>query len=136
MDRPFLGRGWGFPTRLDADGRVVPVAGEAAVEQSIKLILQTALGERIMRPDFGCGLHAHLFAPGNVETVARMIGDIRSAITRWEPRVDLADIAVRGDDTDPSLRIVEVTAVVRSTNSRVNVVYPFYLDGGAEVADV
>lgn len=136
MDRPFLGRGWGFPTALDADGRVVPVVGEAAVEQSVRLILSTAVGERIMRPDFGCGLHGRIFDPGTTESTGQLIGDIRSALARWEHRAELVDMSIGVDDTDQSKRLIELTIQIKGTNSRFNLVYPFYVDGGAEVADV
>lgn len=136
MERPFLGRGWGFPTRLDADGRVVPVAGEEAVEQSVRLILSTAIGERIMRPEFGCGLHGRIFAPGTTESTGQLVGDIRGALARWEHRAELVDLSVGVDEVDPSKRLVELTIQIKGTNSRFNVVYPFYVDGGAEVTDV
>ncbi len=136
MDRPFLGRGWGFPTALDADGRIVPVVGEAAVEQSVRLILSTAMGERIMRPDFGCGLHGRIFDPGTTESTGQLIGDIRSALARWEHRAELVDMSIGVDETDQSKRLIELTIQIKGTNSRFNLVYPFYVDGGAEVADV
>ena len=135
MERPFLGRGWGFPTQLDADGRIVSVTGEAAVEQSVRLILSTALGERIMRADFGCGLHGRIFAPGTTESTGQLIGDIRGAIAKWEHRAELVDLSVGVDETDSSKRLIELTIQVKGTNSRFNLVYPFYTDG-AEVADV
>lgn len=136
MDRPFLGRGWGFPTALDADGRIVPVTGEAAVEQAVRLILSTAVGERVMRPDFGCGLHGRIFEPGTTEATGQLIGDIRSAIARWEHRAELVDLSIGVDETDASRRLIELTIQIKGTNSRFNLVYPFYVDGGAEVADV
>lgn len=134
MQRPYLGRGWGFPTQLDANGRIVPVEGVSAVEQSIRLILSTAVGERIMRPDFGCGLHSQLFSPGSSEATGKMLGDIRAAIAQWENRVDLIDLQLVPDDTDPARRTIELIVQIRGTNSRMNLVYPFYLDGGEEVA--
>lgn len=134
MQRPYLGRGWGFPTQLDADGRIVPVEGVSAVEQSIRLILSTALGERIMRADFGCGLHSQIFAPGSSDATGKILGDIRSAIIQWEHRVDLIDLQLVPDETDPARRTIELIVQIRGTNSRMNLVYPFYIDGGEEVA--
>jgi len=136
MERPFLGRGWSFPTQLDESGRIVPVAGEAAVEQSVRLILSTAVGERIMRADFGCGLHGRIFAPGTTEATGQLIGDIRSAIAKWEHRAELVDLSIGVDPADQSKRFIELTIQIKGTNSRFNYVYPFYTDGGAEVADV
>lgn len=136
MERPFLGRGWQFPSQIDADGRVATVSGEAAVEQSVRLILSTAVGERMMRPDFGCGLHARVFAPGSNDMAARIIGDLRKALATWEHRADLVDLDLRTDANDPARRIVELTVQIKGTNSRFNLVYPFYVDGGAEAADV
>lgn len=135
MERPYLGRGWGFPSRLDADGRIETVAGESAVEQSVRLILSTATGERIMRPDFGCDLHARVFSPGSHDMAARIIGDLRGALARWERRADLVDLDLRTDSTDPARRIIELTIQIKGTNSRFNLVYPFYVDGGAEASD-
>ncbi|MCB9761853.1 MAG: GPW/gp25 family protein [Alphaproteobacteria bacterium] len=128
MSRPFLGTGWAFPTELDENGQVITVSGEEAVRQSIVLILSTALGERVMRPEFGCGLHDQIFAPAGAETTGRLIGSVQEAVGRWEPRVELNSVRVEADPTEPTLHNMELTVTIRSTNSRFNMVFPFYLD--------
>lgn len=135
METPFLGSGWAWPAGLDPQGRIRRVAGQAAVEQAVRLIVTTALGERVMRPDFGSGLHQRVFAPGTSEALGQIIGDIRSALEQWERRAELVDLRIEVDPTDAGRRLIEMTLQLTGTNSRFNVVYPFYVDGGAEVAD-
>lgn len=124
----FLGAGWSFPTQIDAEGRVVLASYEESIRQAIWLILSTAPGERAMRPDFGCGIHDLVFAPNSPGTAGQVMGEVRSALVRWEPRIDILEVAAAPDPTRPNLLMILITYQVRSTNNRFNLVYPFYLE--------
>lgn len=128
MTREFLGVGWGAPVRTDASGRIAPASEEESIKQAIWTILATAPGERIMRPDFGCGIHDLLFAVNSAGTAGRVVSDVRRALLRWEPRIDVLDVTATPDDKEPTLLFIRIAYRVRTTNSRFNLVYPFYLE--------
>ena len=134
LSRPdFLGRGWSFPVRVDGDGRVAMTGADDGIRQSIRSILSTAPGERVMRPDFGCPLHDLVFAVNDDATAAEVSAAVREALAVWEPRVDVIDVvATPGAPTaGPGAAEVLLIAIdyeVRATNSRFNLVYPFYLE--------
>ncbi|HEX4980998.1 MAG TPA: GPW/gp25 family protein, partial [Ilumatobacteraceae bacterium] len=90
----FIGRGWAFPLRTDAAGGIAMVADEQEVEESIRLVLGTAPGERPMRPEFGCRIHHHVFSSSDATTAGMIAYDVRSALRRWEPRIDVIDVDV------------------------------------------
>ena len=92
MDIDFLGVGWTSPVRLDENGQIQLAKYEEAVRQSIFMILGTAKGERVMRPDFGCGIHDKVFAPNSSGTLGQIISDVRDALIEWEPRIDILDV--------------------------------------------
>lgn len=122
-----LGRGWGFPILPERDGRNLPmVAGPDNVEQSIRIILETEPGERIMRPDFGAGLRRYLMRPNTVATRTRMQRDVARALTQWEPRIELRKVDVLPGD-DPALVLITIDYVHKRDRSPRNLVYPFYL---------
>ena len=121
----WLGTGLRFPIRPDG-GRIGLVSGMALVRQSIEAILDTEPGERIMLPDFGCGLRRYLMEPNSVSTRTSMQEDITAALERWEPRIQLTNVAVTPGD-DPSLVWIEIAYVRVADLSPDNLVYPFYL---------
>jgi phage baseplate assembly protein W len=127
MAEEFLGSGWAFPLRLDEHGQVGAVALEDAVRQAIWLILSTAPGERVMRPTFGAGLADLVFAPNSPATQGLVSSAVRDALVEWEPRIDVLDVAATPDPEQPVRLLIEVDYAVRATNSRFNLVYPFYL---------
>ncbi|MES1164421.1 MAG: GPW/gp25 family protein [Verrucomicrobiota bacterium] len=130
MSKRFLGRGWGFPIDVGPDLRVPYVGEEEKIQQSALIILGTARGERVMRPDFGSRLHELVFAPMNSGTKALVAHYATDALVTWEPRIDVLRVT---SDEDPGARgklLVNVEYRVRSTNSVFNLVYPFYLKGG------
>jgi phage baseplate assembly protein W len=105
------------------------MAAEAeVVRQSIWMILSTAPGERLMRPDFGCGIHDLVFAPINAGTAGRIIGDVQRALTTWEPRIDVLDIDVQSPPDRPNHLLIQISYRLRTTNNRFNLVYPFYVE--------
>lgn len=124
-----LGRGWGLPIRPDESTRRLPMAeGADKVRQSLWLILDTDLGERIMRPSFGCGLRRYLMRPNTVATRALIQHDVEVALATWEPRIELREVEVEADESEPALILIRVTYVHRCDCSPGNLVYPLYLE--------
>ncbi|HMV66290.1 MAG TPA: GPW/gp25 family protein [Myxococcota bacterium] len=128
--RPHLGVGVPFPLRPDADGVVTWVRYEEAIERSIRDVLLTSPGERLMLPDYGAGLRELVFAPNNSATHSLAARQVREALLRWEPRIDVEDVLVTASDAEPNLMLIDVDYTVRATNSSFNLVFPFYLTEG------
>ena len=124
--KAFLGQGWGFPTQLDGAGEVAMAAYEEDIRQAIRLILGTNQGERVMRPDFGAGLHALTFEPISATTTALVRHRVEEALITWEPRIDNLTVEVTAEPPLGRLSI-EIRYRVRATNTFYNLVYPFYL---------
>ncbi len=123
-----LGRGFAFPVQLDAHGRPAMVSDELDVAQAILLILATAPGERPMRPEFGCDVQAFVFERVTPSTLAHIERAVRQALDRWEPRISVEEITFRTDDDEYlGALFIDVGYTLRATNSRRNLVYPFYL---------
>ena len=127
MDTSFLGVGWKFPISIE-DRAIAMSAAEESISEAIWIVLATARGERQMRPDFGCGIHDLVFAANNAETAGRMASDVREALILWEPRIDLENVDVTSDPSEPSRMLIQIEYRVISTNSHFNLVYPFYLE--------
>jgi phage baseplate assembly protein W len=131
MSKPFLGIGTGFPLTLDAKTHgVIRAEYEESVRQAILIILGTAKGERVMRPDFGCGIHDLVFATMSASTIGRIDREVHEALLRHEPRIDVLGINVTPDATGGVL-LIDIEYEVRATNTAFNLVYPFYLQQGA-----
>lgn len=128
--KDFLGRGWAFPIETDSSGEVQLVDGETDIEQSIRLILSTAPGERVMRPEFGCGIHRYAFSTVDTTTLTMIEDEVRDALARWEPRIEVLDVDAELADPAAGELAIDVGYRVRRTNSEHNLVYPFYLEGG------
>ncbi|MFP3643367.1 GPW/gp25 family protein [Paraburkholderia sp. SIMBA_054] len=129
--KEFLGRGWAYPPSLDPlTGAVEFAEFEDDVRQAVFIILGTAPGERLMRPDFGCGIYDMVFEVIDASTLTRVVNLVTEALMRYEPRISLT-----GVDVDPlfaSEGRLEVTVkyLVRSTNQVGNLVFPFYFGEG------
>jgi uncharacterized protein len=130
MSKTFLGVGVAFPLKLNGSGVVARAEYEESVRQSILIILGTAKGERVMRPDFGCGIHDLVFANVNPTTSGRVGRDVREALLRLEPRIDVLDVDVRPGG-EGNLLLIHIEYEVRATNNAFNLVYPFYLQQDA-----
>jgi phage baseplate assembly protein W len=126
MSSSFIGRGWGFPLRVNATGGIGMVDRDREIAEAIRLILGTAPGERPMRPEFGCGIHEYVFAPGDGTTAGRIAREVRTALARWEPRIEVDDVVIAFDTIDEGTLYIDVHYTVRSTNDRRNLVFPFY----------
>lgn len=121
----WLGTGLRFPVR-PVDGRIGYLTGMELVRQSVETILDTEPGERIMLPAFGCGLRRYLMEPNTLTTRTAMREDILTALTTWEPRIRVTNVAVTPGE-DPSLVWIEISYVRLADLRPDNLVYPFYL---------
>lgn len=130
MSDEFLGSGWAFPVGIDHRGNIELSASNEDIRESIKIILGTAKGERIMRPEFGCDIHDHVYSSATPATLNVIETDVREALVRWEPRIDLEDIEAYPADEDPSKILIDIEYRVRTTNALANMVYPFYIAEG------
>ena len=129
--KEFLGRGWAMPVGLDPrTGRVASVAYEEDIRQSIMIILETAPGERVMRPNFGCGIHELVFAAMDSTTLQRVRSVVEEALRRCEARIDVLAVNVDDAATIEGKLLVEIEYRVRKTNQLGNLVFPFYFREG------
>ncbi|EON78222.1 GPW/gp25 family protein [Lunatimonas lonarensis] len=123
----FLGRGWSFPPTFDhRTGEVELLSGEADIESSLEILLSTKLGERVMQPSYGCQLDELQFNPLNRTTVTYVSDLIETAILYHEPRIAVEKIKMQEAPGQPGVVLIELDYIIRSTNSRKNLVYPFY----------
>jgi phage baseplate assembly protein W len=130
MYKVFLGKGWQFPVAVDDGGAVAVAEYEESVRQSIWVILGTAKGERAMRPDFGCGIYDMVFGVNSSTAASEAAEEVRDALVSFEPRIDVLNVEVSPGD-DGEVLYVSIDYQVRATNTVFNLVYPFYLEGGA-----
>jgi phage baseplate assembly protein W len=129
--RDFLGVGWKFPLQVTPGGTIAQSRFEQRIEESIYLILSTAKGERLMLPDFGCGIHDLVFAPDNVSTPTRVVQSVRQALTASERRIDVLDVQANAAPDEPNLLLIRISYRIRFNNAIGNLVYPFYIREGA-----
>jgi phage baseplate assembly protein W len=127
MAEEFIGSGWAFPLRTDATGSIALVAREREIQDSIRLILGTAYGERPMRPEFGCAIHEYVFAPADATTGGQIAYEVRLSLERWEPRIDVLDVKVDTDPDDDATLWIDVRYEHRGANDPRNLVFPFYV---------
>jgi uncharacterized protein len=123
----FLGKGWRFPVDVNRNGTVAMSADEELIRESIIIILGTAPGERVMRPNFGCEIHDLLFAPNNVTTAGLAAHYVVDSLQKWEPRIDNVEADAEPSVDQPNKLLINISYTVRATNNRHNLVYPFYL---------
>ena len=126
-NREFLGQGLAFPLQVNPRGAIALAAGERDIEQSIRIILETAPGERVMRPEFGCRIHELIFAPNNAATEGLMIHYVKEALDRWEPRIEILHLGAEPNPEDPSRLDIVLDYRVRATASENRLVFPFNL---------
>lgn len=124
-----IGTGLAFPLFPDSSGRLAYVTGEDAIEQSLAVLLQTWLKERVMRPDFGSPLREQLFAPGSERSLRLLEQGVRAAIRDHEPRIEVDNIAATPDPRDQTFIQIEIAYRIRATYVRGNLVFPFYMTG-------
>jgi phage baseplate assembly protein W len=134
MSEEFVGAGWAFPVRVNASGGIALVRRDQELQESIRLILGTALGERPMRPEFGCAVHDYVFAPADATTAGRVAYEVRASLERWEPRIEVMEVEVSMDPADASVLYINIAYAIRGTNDPRNLVFPFYVIPSEEPA--
>ncbi len=134
LNSEFLGRGFGFPLKVDPmTGRMETADYEESIRQAVFIILMTRKGERVMRPEFGCDIHNYAFGNTDFETMSRIEEAVREALILWEPRI--RDIEANAYLSEAGKVNIEVRYTVRATNNPYNLVYPFYISEGMSVED-
>ena len=142
MARDFLGRGWAFDLQIEGDRTIIPLGigvdidgeitmstHEQNIKESIWIILNTAPGERMMRPDFGCGIHNYAFSTVDTATRTLIETSIKEALTLYEPRIRLTEVKTSTENIDKGALTISIQYTVRDTDNRFNLVYPFYIAG-------
>jgi phage baseplate assembly protein W len=130
--KDFLGRGWAMPVDIDPyTGLVATAEYEDDIRQSIRIILETAKGERVMRPNFGCGIHDLVFEAVDTTALQRIRSEVEEALRRFEARIDVLEVTADEDATSEGKLLVEVEYQVRRTNQLGNLVFPFFYREGA-----
>jgi phage baseplate assembly protein W len=125
----FIGRGWRFPPAFERPGGAVMSEGVRDIEESLRIIFTTALGERIMRPEFGCAMDGQVMEVMNTSRLTWIETLVKNAILLHEPRIDADSVTVEPDHLQGRL-LIAIAYRVRGANSRFNFVYPFYLREG------
>lgn len=129
----FRGSGWRFPILPQAGGGLGYVSGDDNVTQSLLVLLKTAAGERLMRPEFGTTVPELVFEAGSDQNLFRLEQALLETIQRWEPRVEVDGVAASRVAGEDGVVDVSVTYRILRTNTQRNLVFPFYLAGGGAV---
>ena len=122
----FLGAGWAFPPRPDGRGGIALVSGVENIERAIRIILNTPIGQRVMRPTFGSRLHELVFAPINSETLGLAEMYVQDALTFWEPRIEVLDVNSQADPDHAHILLITLNYRIKATRDERSLVYPFY----------
>jgi phage baseplate assembly protein W len=130
LSRKYLGTGWKFPVRVNPAGGLSWSEGEQSVQEAIWIILGTALNERQMLPNFGCGIHDLVFAPNNPTTQTNVQHLVKQSLAKSEPRIDVLEVTISVSEDAPNLLLIRVNYRIRSNNAMNNMVYPFYVTEG------
>lgn len=130
MAKEFLGVGWKYPIRINRKGGLSYSRYEQDIEEAIWIILGTAKGERVMLPEFGCGIHDLVFSPVNPTTIGKINMYVTEALLEWEPRIEVLQVRVEQDKGEPNKLFIWIDYRVLKTNSYSNIVYPFFLTEG------
>ena len=127
-DPQFLGRGWRFPPAFSRESATTQMVSAAEdIHQSLWILLSTAVGERIMVPEYGCALWRMVFESLTTTMMTRLQDIVRRAIVKWEPRITVDSVVAQADPDVAGLVRIHVTYTIRATNARSNMVYPFYV---------
>jgi len=136
-DKSFLGRGWGFPPQFERNNGVLElqmVSLDVDIKESLAILLATAPGERVMQPSYGCGLKGMIFESIDESAITELKDLIERAILFFETRISLDEILVDTDSIYEGLIRIHIHYTISSTNSRSNIVYPFYFQEGTEIS--
>jgi phage baseplate assembly protein W len=130
-----VGSGWAFPPTVDARGRIALARQERDVEEAIRMILLTPIGQRVMRPEFGCRIHDLIFAPNEATTTGLARYYVEDALGMWEPRIDVTEVLVTPDPLNTGRLLIEIRYVIKATHDERALVFPFYRIPGEETAE-
>jgi len=126
MKREFLGTGWQFPVHI-VEGNFALVKEDEDIREAIVIILSTTPGERVMHPEFGCGIHEYVFSVINSNNLLLIEDEVKKALVLYEPRITVDHIDIQPDASDGGKLMIHIDYTILSSNSRFNMVYPFYL---------
>jgi phage baseplate assembly protein W len=129
-----VGSGWAFPPSVDARGRIALARQERDVEEAIRIILLTPVGQRLMRPEFGCRIHDLIFAPNDATTIGLARYYVEDALGMWEPRIQVNEVRVAPDPGNTGRLLIEILYEIKSTHDERALVFPFYRIPGEDVA--
>ena len=133
--KAFLGRGWSFPPNFTKGENAVEMTeAEEDIKSSLFIILSTSVGERVMQPEFGSNTTKLLFEPLNTTFSTFITEQIRNAILFFEPRITLDSIDYTPDELNGKVDL-KLNYTINGTNSRSNIVYPFYINEGTDVSN-
>jgi len=130
-----VGSGWAFPPTVDARGRIALARQERDVEEAIRMILLTPIGQRVMRPEFGCRIHDLIFAPNEATTTGLARYYVEDALGMWEPRIDVTEVLVTPDPLNTGRLLIEIRYVIKATHDERALVFPFYRIPGEDAAE-
>ncbi len=130
MSDKFFGRGWKFPITIDERGSIALSEYDKKIRESILIILSTAKGERLMRPDFGCDIHDFAFTVINTSILTLIKSAVKEALLLWEPRIEVLDVETFTEKINDGILSIGINYKIRTTNTVFNMVYPFYLKAG------
>lgn len=125
--REFLGVGWKFPLQVTPTGAIALSRYEQSIEEAVYSILSTSKGERVML-DFGVGIHDMVFSPNNTGTVSMVGRQVREALVRWEPRIDVLDVSAETSVEQPNLLLIRVSYRIRANHALGSLVFPFFIN--------
>lgn len=127
MKHDLIGRGISFPLKIGSQGRMILTNDNNELQQSITIILMTPIGQRVMRPTFGCRVHELLFAPNNADTLSSAQKYVEDALAMWEPRIEVSSVDASPDPDNYGCLLIEIKYSPKATNDERSLVYPFYL---------
>lgn len=129
--KEFLGVGWKFPISIDeTTGRIRTSSYEEDVAEAIRIIMMTRKGERVMQPEFGCGIQDYVFQTIDYTTISQMEHTILEALIIWEPRIIEPEVHIKIDEIEAGKLNIHISYTVRSTNNPYNLVYPYFINEG------
>lgn len=130
IEYDFIGTGLslipGLGMSINGEGSLALMSGERDIIKSVFIILSTAPGERVMRPEFGCGIHDLVFSSPSPNLFGLISYEVKQSLARWEPRIEVTDVMTNVDPDEPERLLVNIHYMVRNTNNKRNLVYPFY----------
>jgi len=130
MAKDFLGTGWKFPLQINERGGVALSQYERKIQESIRVIIGTAKGERVMKPDFGCDIQEFTFSVIDTSTLTMIKSAVKEALILWEPRIEVLSVEVSAERINDGILAIDTAYRIRATNTEYNLVYPFYLRPG------